>query len=123
MPHNFFYNICTDAQYGFKEYHATTMGNPLLPKRLQSEGIEEWLARRDRFQAELIRDNDPLVYAQEYLAEFIDWSGVAFFGRDKLLNDGMPATSGPTTPTLSPRRAETALLTAGRSRRANCPPG
>jgi hypothetical protein len=35
-PDNFFYNICTDAQYSFKEHHAPTMGNPLLPKRLQS---------------------------------------------------------------------------------------
>ena len=24
-PDNFFYNICNDPQYGFKEYHATTM--------------------------------------------------------------------------------------------------
>jgi hypothetical protein len=27
-PDNFFYNICTDAQYGFKEHHAPTMGDP-----------------------------------------------------------------------------------------------
>jgi phage terminase large subunit-like protein len=30
------------------------------------------------------------VYAQEYLAEFVDWSGVAFFSREKLLVDGRP---------------------------------
>jgi hypothetical protein len=30
-PDNFFYNICTDRQYGFHEFHATTMDNPLLP--------------------------------------------------------------------------------------------
>jgi hypothetical protein len=89
-PDNFFYNICTDPQYGFKEHHATTMGNPLLPKRQQSESVEDWLARRDRFRAELIRENDPLVYAQEYLAEFVDWSGVAFFSREKLLEHGHP---------------------------------
>jgi hypothetical protein len=89
-PDNFFYNICTDPQYGFKEHHAPTMANQLLPKRMESESVEEWLARRDRFQAELIRDNDPLVYAQEYLAEFVDWSGVAFFCREKLLNHGQP---------------------------------
>ena len=29
-----------------------------------------------------------LVYAQEYLAEFVDWMGVAFFSREKLLIDG-----------------------------------
>ncbi|QIG98089.1 hypothetical protein [Bradyrhizobium sp. 6(2017)] len=91
-PDNFFYNICTDAQYGFIEHHAPTMGNPLLPKRLQSESVEDWLIRRDRLQADLIKDNDPLVYAQEYLAEFVDWSGVAFFSREKLLDQGRPAS-------------------------------
>jgi hypothetical protein len=30
------------------------------------------------------------VYAQEYLAEFVDWAGVAFFAREKLLQDGQP---------------------------------
>jgi hypothetical protein len=44
-PDNFFYNICTDAQYGFAEYHATTLDNPLLPKRPISESLEDWLAR------------------------------------------------------------------------------
>ena len=35
-------------------------------------------------------DNPPLVYAQEYLAEFVDWSGEAFFSLDNLLTDGKP---------------------------------
>ena len=87
---NFFYNICTDPGYGFHEHHATTLDNPLLPKRLRSESETGWLERRAQFQAELIRDNDPLVYAQEYLAEFVDWSGVAFFSREKLLVDNRP---------------------------------
>jgi hypothetical protein len=30
------------------------------------------------------------VYAQEYLAEFVDWAGAAFFDREKLLQDGKP---------------------------------
>jgi hypothetical protein len=30
------------------------------------------------------------VYAQEYLAQFVDWAGVAFFSREKLLRDGQP---------------------------------
>jgi hypothetical protein len=30
-----------------------------------------------------------VVYAQEYLAEFVDWSGVAFFSREKLLADNL----------------------------------
>jgi hypothetical protein len=87
---NFFYNICTDPQYGFHEFHATTLDNPLLPKRMWNETLEAWQIRRARFQADLIKDNDPLVYAQEYLAEFVDWSGVAFFSRDKLLLNGQP---------------------------------
>jgi hypothetical protein len=89
---NFFYNICTDPQYRFHEYHATTLDNPLLPKRLGGEDETAWLARRSQLQAELVRDNDPLVYAQEYLAEFVDWSGVAFFSREKLLHNGGPVS-------------------------------
>src|SRR5581483_5101594 len=69
-PDNFFYNICTDPQYGFAEYHATTLDNPLLPKQLHGESVEAWKQRQIRFQAELSKNNDPLVYAQEYLAEF-----------------------------------------------------
>jgi phage terminase large subunit-like protein len=89
-PDNFFYNICTDAQYGFREFHAKTTDNPLLPKRQQNESLETWCERQQQFQAALIKDNDPLVYAQEYLAEFVDWSGAAFFSREKLLDWGQP---------------------------------
>lgn len=89
-PDNFFYRICTDPQYGFHEYHATTLDNPLLPKRLQNESEKAWSQRRAQYQADLKRDNDPLVYAQEYLAEFVDWSGVAFFSREKLLVQDQP---------------------------------
>ena len=89
-PDNFFFNICTDPQYGFKEFHATTLDNPLLPKRLLNESIKGWATRRAQFLDDLKRDNDPLVYAQEYLAEFVDWSGAAFFSREKLLVDNLP---------------------------------
>lgn len=92
-PDNFFYNICNDAQYGFREFHAKTTDNPLLPKRLQNESFETWRERQQQFQAALIKDNDPLVYAQEYLAEFVDWSGAAFFNREKLLDRGQPVLS------------------------------
>ncbi len=68
---NFFYNICTDPQYGFREFHAKTVDNPLLPKRLQNERLEAWRERQAQFQADLITDYDPLVYAQEYLADFV----------------------------------------------------
>ena len=89
-PDNFFYNICTDPKYGFTEYHATTLDNPLLPKRLPGESSSAWVERREQVLADLITDNDPLVYAQEYLADFVDWSGVAFFSREKLLDQGQP---------------------------------
>jgi hypothetical protein len=89
---NFFYNICTDPQHGFQEFRATTLDNPLLPKRMGGESEEEWLARRASFHGALRKENDPLVYAQEYLAEFVDWSGVAFFSREKLLVDNQPLT-------------------------------
>ena len=89
-PDNFFYNICTDPQYGFREFHATTLDNPLLPKRAANESVEDWRGRQARFHEDLRKDNDPLVYAQEYLAEFVDWSGVAFFSREKLLVDNQP---------------------------------
>ena len=84
-PDNFFYNVCTDTQYP-----ATTLDNPLLPKRARNESPEEWNARRAQFHADLRNDNDSLVYAQEYMAEFVDWSGVAFFSREKLLVENRP---------------------------------
>jgi hypothetical protein len=94
-PDNFFYRICTEPQHGFREYHATTMDNPLLPKRLRYESAAAWELRRRKYQADLERDNAPLVYAQEYLAEFVDWSGVAFFSREKLLLNGLPVPYPP----------------------------
>ena len=72
---NFLWQVCNQPEHGFTEFHAPTHANPYLPA--------EELAR---LQAE----NHPLVYQQEYLAEFVDWSGVAFFSRDKLLKNGEP---------------------------------
>jgi phage terminase large subunit-like protein len=89
-PDNFFYNICTDSKYGFKEYHAPTHDNPLLPKRLPGEGEADWAERRKQVLADLIKDNDPRVYEQEYLGGFVDWAGVGFFDREKLLEQGQP---------------------------------
>ena len=67
---NWFYNICNDPESGFVEFHAPTSTNPHLP------AAEIAL---------LEKDNSPEVYRQEYLAEFVDWSGVAFFPLEKLL--------------------------------------
>jgi len=72
---NWFYRICTDPGLGFTEIHAPTWGNPYLP-------LEEI--------AKLEAENSPEVYRQEYKAEFVDWSGVAFFPMEALLVDGKP---------------------------------
>jgi hypothetical protein len=87
---NFFYNICSDPQYGFGEFHAATKDNPVLPKRLQNETPEAWMERRAKLLGDLRTGNDPLVYAQEHLAEFVDWAGVGFFAREKLLVNDQP---------------------------------
>lgn len=72
---NFFYKIGDDPLLGFKDFHAPTHTNPHLP-------AEELV--------KLEKENHPLVFRQEYLAEFVDWSGVAFFSLDKLLSQGKP---------------------------------
>ena len=72
---NFFWRICNQPEHGFIEYHAPSHSNPYLPR----EELEK-----------LERENVPLVYQQEYLAEFVDWSGVAFFALGKLLVDAKP---------------------------------
>ena len=71
----FFYRVCTDPKMRFKEFHAPTSANPYMPA---SE------------IALLEQENDPLVFLQEYLAEFVDWSGAAFFSIDKMLENGQP---------------------------------
>lgn len=72
---NFLYEICHNHAHGFVQFHAPTHSNPFLPR----EEVRN-----------LIRDNLPLVYQQEYLAEFVDWSGQAFFALDSLLVNGQP---------------------------------
>ncbi len=89
---NFFYNICTDPQYGFAEYHARTVDNDRLPKRLRGQSPAAWLKAREQALDDIRTQNDPLVYAQEYEAEFVDWAGVAFFAEASLLEpSGRPA--------------------------------
>ncbi len=89
-PQNFFYQICNESKHGFVVYHAPTTANPLLPLRKSKETDAEWKQRRAEMEAALIRDHHPLVYQQEYLAEFVDWSGVAFFSIEKLLYNARP---------------------------------
>lgn len=79
-PDNFFYEVCDDKRdppegLGFKEFHAPTRDNPTL----DPVGV-----------ANLVNEYPPLVYQQEFLAEFVDWSGASFFEKAKLLVDGQP---------------------------------
>lgn len=89
-PDNFFWRLCNDPKYGFAQYHAPTHNNPDMPKRLASEDDATYYERRERTFAELRAKKHPLVYQQEYLAEFVDWSGVAFFELQKMLDNGKP---------------------------------
>jgi hypothetical protein len=72
---NFFWRVGNDPEMGFKEFHAPSVSNPLVNK--------EWI------ETERLRMH-PDVYRQEILAEWVDWSGVAFFSSDKWLNEGQP---------------------------------
>jgi hypothetical protein len=74
-PENFFYKLHSDPALGFRDFHAPTSESPYVTPE---------------FLAEEKRKTNPLVYQQEYEALFVDWSGVAFFGEDKLLVDGQP---------------------------------
>ena len=74
-PDNFFYALCNDPFHGFKEFHAPTATNPFVPP--------------DELEKERLL-NDPMVFQQEYLAEFVDWSGIAFFNPEKMLVNGLP---------------------------------
>ena len=87
---NFFYLICTDPKYRFVEFHATSFDNPHVPARMGGEGLASYIMRRQSEFDRLRADNHPLVFRQEYLAEFVDWSGDAFFALDKMLVNNMP---------------------------------
>lgn len=78
---NFFYAICNDKSLGFFEHHAPTASSPYVPP--------------DELEKERLA-NDPRVFRQEFLAEFVDWSKDALLDIDKLLVDGLPVEM-PTT--------------------------
>ena len=75
---NWFYKICHYPELGFKMLHAPTHTNPYLPP-------DELL--------KLELENEPRVYRQEYLAEFVSWGAEAIFNMDKLLVDGKPVAT------------------------------
>jgi hypothetical protein len=70
---NFFWRICNEPEHEFVDFHAPTSLNPYLP----ADEIEK-----------LKITSHPLVFKQEYLAEFIDWGGEALLSMDALLVDG-----------------------------------
>lgn len=74
---NYFYLACTDKSLldGWKEFHAPTSANPMLDPLAV---------------AALAGKYPPLVFQQEYKAEFVDWNGSAFFGELTMLVDGQP---------------------------------
>lgn len=78
---NFFWRICNDAEMGFKLFHAPSWSNPMVD--------QAWI------DAERLRMH-PDVFRQEILAEFVDWSGVAFFGLGKWLTDAGEPVPYPT---------------------------
>lgn len=98
---NFLYRICKDAsdnnngdgigkRFGFTEYHAPSINNPYVPRRIPGEAKDVYIARRAAEFADIKAKKHPLVWQQEYLADFVDWSGVAFFGRNELLVNDQP---------------------------------
>lgn len=74
---SFFYQACHDEKLRsvWHEMHMPTHANPTL----NSDAL-----------ARLESENDPQVYRQEYLAEFVDWSGTAFLSLESLTVDGQP---------------------------------
>lgn len=61
---NFFWWICNDPRSDFVMHYAPSRSNPYM-------SVKELYALKQRV--------DPLVWRQEYLAKFVDWSGQAFF--------------------------------------------
>jgi hypothetical protein len=77
-PDNFFYQVCTQEEFGFVAglYHAPSHKNPYLP--------------RDELER-LRQTHHPLIYRQEFEAEFVDLSGFGLFLIERMLQpDGTP---------------------------------
>lgn len=80
-PENFLYQACHEPEMGFVQYHAPTSANPYMPP-------EELI--------EIEASTHPLVFQQEYRADFVDWSGSAFFSQLSLLDANAQAVAFPT---------------------------
>jgi hypothetical protein len=91
-PTNLLYATCNDPDMGFIEHHAPSWVNPYVPERLPGQTLEEWRIEWRAYYRELREREHPLVFAQEYAAEFVDWSGVSLFDIQKMLVDGQPVS-------------------------------
>jgi hypothetical protein len=88
---NFFYRVCQRGNpQGFTLFHAPTYSNPLIPYRKIGETDEEYRLRRNAEFQKVKDQKPPLVYRQEFLAEFVDWGGDAFFDISKMLVKNAP---------------------------------
>lgn len=67
---NYFAKCCLDKKMDFKEFYAPTEANP----HLSVEALEE-----------IKRKTPPLVYSQEYLAQFVDFRGANFFKQETMM--------------------------------------
>lgn len=74
-PKNWFHSICTKKDLGWTEFHAPSNANPYMPA--------------DEFER-IRASSDPRVFSQEYLAQFVNWMGLAFFNEGSLLENGLP---------------------------------
>lgn len=72
---NFFFVACNDKDLGWQEFHTPTASNPHISK----EALESMRLK-----------TPPLVWQQEFEAEFVDWSGDSFFNRDDVMSEGGP---------------------------------
>jgi hypothetical protein len=80
-PDNFFYRIWHDPELGFKQHHAPTSKNPFVP-------IDELENERTK--------THPLVWQQEFEAQFISWDNATFFKLDYLLDANKQPVEYPT---------------------------
>jgi hypothetical protein len=72
---NLFWRACNVPEMGFVEFKAETSKNPFIA----SSELEALRA-----------SHNPAVFAQEFLAEFINLAGVGLFDVSKMLNNGEP---------------------------------
>ena len=90
-PENFFYSACEglDTDLGsFVSHWAPSWTNPHVPERRPAETEFEHAVRSAAHWAKVEADSHPLVFQQETRAEFVDWSGAAFFELGRMLVDG-----------------------------------